>query len=207
MSTNENVLVIPARSIPGLDSMAGFNGDVPRSATDILMSKDLQFMPREKAETNEDFKQIIPYILVRYMTEKISPSYFSYVRGKAQGEARLHSKVSIGIGGHVNDRDHADPSQSFALGMMRELTEELSISTALLNPMIVGSVYDPATPVGRVHYGIVMVLDVPSMETVTNNDAHAEDSIFQSVAQLRQNDRLEAWSRMCVQGLHPYKFN
>lgn len=58
-------------------------------------------LPRDVAEIDESFLQIIPYLTV--VTDK--GRVLTYRRSKASGEDRLHDKWSIGIGGHVNVSD------------------------------------------------------------------------------------------------------
>lgn len=206
MSTNENVLVIPSEHIPGLSSLSGFDGNVDLAVRPVLESSALRFMPRSEAETNENFKQIIPYVMIRYFNEHLAARYYTYVRGNAQGEARLHAKVSFGVGGHINDQDSQDPFKAFLPGTIREIKEEVTMQTdVVFSPEVVGAVYDPTTSVGRVHYGIVMVLHASHESAVKNNDASAENIRWQSVVELRQNTNLEAWSRLCLSGLHPPK--
>ena len=64
-------------------------------------------MSRKEAEKNDDFLQLIPYVIV---TRKVadeqgntSLEVLSYMRGQKGGENRLHGRVSIGIGGHVEE--------------------------------------------------------------------------------------------------------
>ena len=83
----------------------------------------------------------------------------------------------------------------------RELHEELEIPgsyrqrpVALLN--------DDSNEVGRVHLGIVHLVEVDSTDVRPREDA-IHDPEFLSVAELEaRRDRLETWSQICLGGLH-----
>src|SRR5271155_5223482 len=105
---DENVLVFPRSLFEQLGVFQGFNPNVNNYLRTILDPKNNSFLPRSKAETNPDFKQIIPYVVV---TD--GKSILHYVRGKKAGEKRLVAKGSIGIGGHINDVDYKEPLLAF----------------------------------------------------------------------------------------------
>src|SRR5664279_6659897 len=122
---DENVLVFPRSLFEQLGVFQGFSSDVDRYLPTILDKKNNSFQPRAKAETDPNFKQIIPYVVV---TD--GKSILHYVRGKKAGEQRLVAKGSIGIGGHINDEDHtlfAVGMQAFQDAVEREVCEELSV--------------------------------------------------------------------------------
>ncbi len=56
-------------------------------------------------ESDPSFKQLIPYVLLQHTDAAGQIHLFTYTRGKGQGEARLHSKRSFGIGGHISAED------------------------------------------------------------------------------------------------------
>lgn len=58
------------------------------------------FMDREAAENDPSHKQIIAYAIFCHQGRILH-----YTRGGSGGEARLHDKGSIGIGGHINPVD------------------------------------------------------------------------------------------------------
>ena len=85
------------------------------------LPKKAQFMLREIAEKDPNFRQIIPYVLVHY-----GDKYLAATRHQTQGEVRLHGKMSIGIGGHINPVD-GELADLLDAGLRRELSEELNI--------------------------------------------------------------------------------
>lgn len=82
---------------------------------DLLETKS-EYLEREPLETNPEYRQIIPYILVN--SEK---GYCLMQRCKGQGEARLFGKHYIGAGGHVED------GHSILYTALKECTEELGL--------------------------------------------------------------------------------
>ncbi|MFG0318937.1 MAG: hypothetical protein ACF8XB_16820, partial [Planctomycetota bacterium JB042] len=63
------------------------------------------FVERRFAEEDRAFQQVIPYVVVRRGEEVLLLK-----RSRRGGDARLHDKLSIGVGGHVNppDAEHDD---------------------------------------------------------------------------------------------------
>jgi predicted NUDIX family phosphoesterase len=113
------------------------------------------FIPRPEAEKSPQYKQIIPYVVIRH-----GESYFVLRRTKKQTEARLHDKVSLGIGGHIN------PDTPTVIGGLRkELDEEVTISSDY-HLRFVGLLNDDTTEVGQVHLGAVYFLEVTTPSVV-----------------------------------------
>src|ERR1035441_4575121 len=63
---DENVLVFPRSLFEQLGVFQGFSSDVDRYLPAILdpKNKNNDFLSRAEAETNPDFKQIIPYVVI-----------------------------------------------------------------------------------------------------------------------------------------------
>jgi predicted NUDIX family phosphoesterase len=161
-------------------------------------------LAREEAEQNPSFKQLIPYVIFRHRDVEGRTFLFQYVRGKGQGEGRLHSKRSIGVGGHINDDDGAQRDTAehvtYHEGMRRELAEEIRIDTRY-EDRCVGLINDDETEVGRVHLGIVHLIDV-EQPSVTPRESDLLDSGFVPIEEIRRDaDRLESWSRICLEHL------
>jgi predicted NUDIX family phosphoesterase len=196
---DENVLVFPRSLFEQLGVFQGFNPDVNRYLPVILDVKNHDFMPRALAETNPDFKQIIPYVVI---TD--GKSILHYVRGKKAGEQRLVAKGSIGIGGHINNEDYKESLLAFTFGAQafqeaveREVYEELSIQDAS-NPKPVGLINDDSTEVGRVHFGVVHVLFC-TPDKVKKNEQVITQVEFVPIEELKaKRDQMETWSQLCL---------
>lgn len=186
-----------------------------------------RFVERELAERTPAWKQWIPYCVVRSRTspppasEGLAPAagqlsgIFRVQRTSKQGEARLHGAWSIGIGGHVEPIDGlaARPTEHganfFARSLARELAEELHLSSEVApTARFVGLLNDDQTPVGRVHAGLVYVLDLDAdLEAARRQVAVREISkmhgCFGSLVEFEElwqdPTRFESWSQFLVQ--------
>ena len=196
--TDENVLVFPRALFEKLGVFQGFNADVNRYLPALLEASNNHFMPRAQAETNPDFKQIIPYVVI---TD--GKSVLHYVRGKKAGEQRLVAKGSIGIGGHVNDEDHtlfAFGAQAFKEAVQREVCEEVSIQ-GTFEARPVGLINDDSTEVGRVHFGVVHLL-MCATDKVKKNEQVITQLEFIPLEELQQKrEHMETWSQLCLDNL------
>ncbi len=201
MPTEEQILVVPADVIDAIGTIDGFTSDVDRFLKPILASDRLSFRPRSQMESDPSFKQLIPYVLLQYKDSAGQPFLFTYTRGKGQGEARLHAKRSIGIGGHISQEDAAGGADPYETGMRRELEEEVTIGSDFREHRV-GLIYDKTTEVGRVHLGVVHCFELVRPEVKSNEDDLNETS-FVSIVELRQDrDRLETWSQLCLDALY-----
>ena len=155
-------------------------------------------MPREQAEEDTTFKQLIPYCLLAWLSPDGGSQYFSYTRGGGQGEARLRSKRSVGIGGHIasTDGQYGD-NASYEAGMLRELNEEVEINTNFTS-RCVGLINDDTTPVGSVHLGIVHVLELESPD-VKSRETDLIECGFESLGKLlAERENFETWSQIAL---------
>ena len=139
-------------------------------------------------------KQIIPYVVLR-----CRDSVFCYTRGKSQGEARLHRRRSLGVGGHVAESD-AEGRRSFEayeMAMRRELEEEVEVSSPG-RMRLVGMINDDSTPVGSVHLGVVHLLELEHPAVRPREEGLAEPE-FVPIADLTKSwDEFETWSQICI---------
>ena len=184
MTDEERVFVVPRDALPDAAAWYGLRTDV--LATFVArVELDGRYEPRSLMEGDPSFKQIIPYLVLRDGSR-----YFLMQRTAAGGDARLHGRYSIGVGGHLNPGDGG-----LLGGLQREWAEEVATDfvpefelVALLN--------DDTTAVGAVHLGAVYVADaagrpVAIRETDKLTGAFAEPD---AVATVR--DRLETWSAL-----------
>jgi len=194
----ENILVV-RRSL--LDQIGAFQGlcfDVERYLPAFLARENNFFTPRGPAETNPDFKQIIPYVLLVH-----GDSVFHYVRGKKAGEQRLVAKGSLGIGGHMNNEDEDlfnFDREAYNVAVQREVAEEVFIETTYTNH-VVALLNDDSNEVGKVHLGVVHIFRLESA-AARKREAMITESGFLTISELRtRRDALETWSQLCLDGL------
>src|SRR5437016_6494412 len=194
----ENVLVIKRSLFDQLGAFQGLNFEPELYLGTWLSRCNNFFLSRAAAEVDPDYKQIIPYAIIAH-----GDRVLYYVRGKKAGEQRLVAKGSIGIGGHLNDRDEslfAWDEKAYRAGVEREVNEEIRIGTTF-DDRIVALLNDDSSEVGRVHLGVVHIfkLDEPK---VGKREAMITNLEFLSRAELlTRRDTLETWSQLCVDQL------
>ena len=158
--STEHVLVVPTELFHRLGHFQGFSADANRYLDELLKPANTSYRPRGEMEDDPSFKQLIPYCVFRHTDAAGRTTVFAYTRGRGQGEGRLRTKRSVGIGGHIStDDSHAGAENVYQEGMRRELEEEVFIDTPY-RQQCVGLINDDETPVGRVHLGVVHLFDV-----------------------------------------------
>lgn len=198
----ERVLVVPTEMFRRIGYFQGFSTEVGRYLDELFLPEHMSYRPRGEMEEDPRFKQLIPYVIFRFVNERGRTWVFQYTRGKGQGEKRLHAKRSIGIGGHIciDDVAGSRDSHPYEEGMRRELAEEVTINTTYRAQMV-GMINDDLTPVGSVHLGVVHIFDVESPQ-VEPREAEILDSGFCPADELLANvDQFESWSQICLQAL------
>lgn len=198
----EEILVIPRSLFDSIGSFQGLVTDTEAYTSAMIHPDNNFFMDREAAEDDPTHKQLIPYCIFRH-----GDRYLHYTRGKSGGESRLHAAVSIGIGGHINPIDAGERHQGHATymaGVAREIEEELKIEGDFTQT-IVGVLNDDLNEVGKVHIGIVHLVELETSQVRSNEDALANLG-FVTLSELRGElyERLETWSRFCVDHLEDF---
>ena len=197
----EQVLVVPTSVFHEVGHFQGFCADTERYLDTLLLSNEVSYQPREMMEQDASHKQLIPYVIFQHVDGRGEKHVFQYRRGKGQGEARLHAKLSIGIGGHISSDDAAAGEKDpYGEGMRRELAEEVRIDTAY-DEQCVGLINDDETEVGKVHLGVVHLFTVAEPR-VAANEEDILDAGFRPIAEMREQlDEMETWSSICFQAL------
>ena len=195
----EHVMVVPTQVFHQCGYFQGFNSEVERFLPSLLAEHNTSYLPRDEMEVDPSYKQLIPYCIFRYVADSGDVSVFQYTRGNKQGEKRLHSKRSIGIGGHISTLDLGDQSP-YEVGLRRELDEEIRVESKFTQ-QCVGLINDDENEVGKVHLGIVHIFDVAEPK-VFANEAGIIDAGFQRVSYLEgEIDHFETWSQICFRAL------
>jgi predicted NUDIX family phosphoesterase len=199
---SEQVLVVPTNVFHGLGYFQGFKDDVRRYVDELLRPENTSYRPRAEVEKDPGFKQLIPYVIFRHVDAAGRQTVFQYTRGTGQGEGRLHSKRSVGIGGHISSIDAAGNGSGspYEEGMRRELEEEVAIDTPYA-ARCVGMINDDQTDVGRVHLGVVYLFDV-ERPAVRPRETEIIECGFRPVdAILSDMTGFETWSQICMKAL------
>jgi predicted NUDIX family phosphoesterase len=188
---HEEILVVERRLIERLGMFQGLTFATDKYVPDLLSPCNYRFVPRHKAEEDDSLKQLIPYFIICH-----ADRVWCYTRGKRSGEGRLVAKVSIGIGGHINNEDLDLIENIYDRAAIRELEEEVAVPPGYAHH-IAALLNDDSTPVGRVHLGVVHVLRTASADVRKNEQAITEAS-FRTLEELRSlRDRMETWSQIC----------
>jgi predicted NUDIX family phosphoesterase len=196
----EQVLVVPRPLFDSIGTFQGIRIHGLEAAIDRLLDPENHFfMDREEAEADPTHKQLIPYCLIR-----CGSSILNYTRGKSGGEDRLHAKLSVGVGGHINPVDTGNGrtgKDAYFAAVERELQEELVFDTAHTN-RIAALLNDDSNEVGRVHLGVVHVIDLENTRVHAREDALANLS-FNELVELQGIlfPNLESWSQNVIQDI------
>lgn len=152
-----------------------------------------RYLDRPLAEESPDWKQLIPYVVVRDGAD-----VFLMERTDAGGDARLHRKASIGVGGHLNPVDHGD--DPLDAGLRREWAEELE---AAWEPdfALVGLLNDDSNAVGSVHLGVVFEVQADGRPVAVREHEKLTGRMAGPDAVSAAWERLETWSQLVAGGL------
>jgi predicted NUDIX family phosphoesterase len=212
LPATERVLAIPKSHYERLLTFQGLKRDEGALVRD-LVNGPVNYIPRTEAESIDDNKQVVTYVLVTHGAKVLS-----FRRGTfSRAAAFLRGSLCIGFGGHVAESDRS--MFSFADGgvrsnAVRELQEEVVVpgKCEQLWPehmKVVGVINDDATEIGRRHVGIVMRYEVRDADWESWKHARRGEA---SVNQLCWIDALgeavdilefEYWSQLCWRVLFP----
>lgn len=196
MGMDEKVLCVPTARVWASGKTVACFDNLYESVTNL--EYDFRFIERSICESDESLQQLIPYMIVKRRGRVLL-----YDRGSKGGESRLSGKLSVGIGGHIND---GDLSGTWSLrdtvhrGAMRELMEETGLSERKYYE--VSLIREIDTAVGRVHTGIVMVVDSHDWEP-DQLDGMESDYAWVYPSMIIDHPRLESWSKMALKLLFP----
>lgn len=182
--TDELVYVVPRAVV--IDDV-GWRGVRPADRGPSLASiaRHGAFHPRPAMEADAGWKQVIPYLVLRD-----GEQWFLMQRTRLGGDARLHDRWSIGVGGHLNPGDI-----DLEGGLRREWAEELEASF-LPDFRLVGWLNDDTTDVGRVHLGAVYVADAVGRSVAIRETGKLRGGFATTDEVAAVADRLETWSQL-----------
>lgn len=167
------------------------------------LNSHMEIMRRGDAEDNQTYKQPIPYAIIRRDNE-----IFTYKRLSGGGETRLHDKLSIGVGGHMNAIEGESFHGVLNRNLWRELDEELVFDAhdtdGFLSKETIGFINDDENEVGRVHIGLLIILDMAYDADVNVRETDQLEGEWMTMEQLLSPDvyaRLESWSQIAVDTL------
>ena len=187
--SGEQVYVVPRESLMDGAGWYGLRTD-GLEAFVAAVERDGRYEPRAAMEIDTAFKQIIPYLVLRD-----GQRYFLMQRTAAGGDARLHGRYSIGVGGHLNPGDGG-----LIGGLRREWDEEL-VADFVPDFRLLALLNDDTTPVGAVHLGAVYVADADG-RSVAIRETDKLTGGFASPAEVAAvAHHLETWSALAFEFL------
>ena len=189
MPLDERVLCIPASHFRSFGAFEGFRGPDEGYREALLDSSQFCFLPRSECETDPDWLQLIPYVVLM-----CGPQTFHYRRGASGTETRLRTLRSIGIGGHISEADAAGGSDPYSTGMLREVSEEV-VHAPVVAARLSGFIFDPRTPVGTVHLGVVHLWELGEPSATPKETALAEAGFAPLAELMNERGQFETWSQ------------
>ena len=147
---------------------------------------------RGDMEEDPSYKQLIGYVLLK---DANTNEVLVYKRLVGGGEARLHGKASVGIGGHMNEIEGKTIFEMLKINAARELNEEVGVSEeeALNNLHFIGLINDDKTEVGQVHVGVVYECKVDKSKVEVKED----DTLvikWMTADEAKAEENYETWS-------------
>ncbi|MGH7205605.1 MAG: hypothetical protein ACREI2_05290 [Nitrospiraceae bacterium] len=192
------VLAFEVSSLSALGEFQGYTLKTEEYLNVLLHPLNNRFVDRRSAEHDFGYKQLIPYVALRYRD-----SVFSYVRGKKSSESRLVAMRSIGVGGHIEPTDHSLYSSDrdmYLEAAKREVSEEVKLDSPYVEH-IVALINDDSTDVGKVHFGILHIWDLAE-PNATKKEGLITQSGFLTLDELKTRvAELETWSQIALKVL------
>ncbi|MCH2210063.1 MAG: phosphoesterase [Fuerstiella sp.] len=192
----EHVLVIPTSVFHEIGHFQGFCSDTDRYLDVILDPAYASYRPRPDMEEDPSFKQLIPYCIFQY-----DDQVFEYRRGNGQGEARLHAKRSVGVGGHVSTVDVGGDRTPYLEGMKREIEEEVDLQGGWTESCV-GLINDDESDVGKVHLGIVHIFNLDKPKVVPREQSMIDAGFAPPERLAGELEEFETWSQICLKHLY-----
>ena len=147
---------------------------------------------RGDMEEDSSYKQLIGYVLLK---DANTNEVLVYKRLVGGGEARLHGKASVGIGGHMNEVEGKTIFEMLKINAARDLNDDVGVSEeeALNNLHFIGLINDDKTEVGQVHVGVVYECKVDKSKVEVKED----DTLvikWMTADEAKAEENYETWS-------------
>ena len=187
----EKILVVPREKLFESVFFEGFEREKITYYLERLRKYSI-FIKRFVVENDPNYKQIIPYLVIKFNNK-----YFLFKRFPVGLEKRLFYKYSIGIGGHINEKDFNKNKDLINSGLEREFNEEL-IYSGKLSYKIVGLINDDFDEVGKVHFGIVYLIEIKTPDIKIRENSKMEGKLVNKKELIRYENKMERWSQIII---------
>ncbi len=155
------------------------------------------FRKRSELEKDPSFKQIIPYAIISN-----KDSFYLFKRTSGQTEKRLHNKLHLGVGGHMNPGRSIEPDEQY---LINELKRELFEEVRLLNDCLIkdiefiGFINDDSISVGCVHIGLLYNIHISNKDiTINETDKMTANWIDRTVL-MEYYEEMETWTKIAIE--------
>jgi predicted NUDIX family phosphoesterase len=189
VSGREDVLVVPRDALFAGDEWSGFR-DTGMDALLTRVRANYRFRPRREVEEDPSEPQIIPYVVFRH-----ADRYFLTHRLRRSSERRLRHLYSLGVGGHINPEDVGRAADPIEAGLRREWEEEV-VYSGTFSTRLLGSINDKTTPVGRVHVGLIFLVEGDRPEISIREVDKLAGALFPLDAMRSYYLDMESWSQL-----------
>lgn len=151
----------------------------------------IEFIDKKEAEENENFKQIIPYVILENEQGEIA------LYKRKGTEKRIHGLWSVGFGGHIEEFEYTY-GQSIEIlikkSAQRELSEEFS-NKEKYHLDFKGIINEEKTKVGRTHIAWVYSTNVQKNKFESSNEISEIKWVSKSEV---SKYKTELWSEMAI---------
>jgi len=154
------------------------------------------FRKRSELEEDPSFKQIIPYAVISN-----KESFYLFTRTSGQTEKRLHNKLHLGAGGHMNPGSSKEPGEQYLINeLKREFFEEVKLLNGCLIEDIefIGFINDDSISVGRVHIGLLYDIHVSNKNVVINETDKMSANWIDKTDLVEYYEEMETWTKIAV---------
>ena len=119
-----------------------------------------------------------------------------YKRLPKANETRLHEKLSLGIGGHINTKDAEDSKSVLESASKREFEEEINYQ-GTWNLKLLGFLNLDENPVDQVHFGVVYIIEIENQNIEVKETHKIEKKGFYTLQELEPyKENMEEWSKV-----------
>jgi predicted NUDIX family phosphoesterase len=194
----EKVLVIKKNDLQHLIGNGNYNLYMEKKNIFLTIARNSNmFIPRNIAEEDTDYKQVIPYAFLTFQD-----NVFLLKRLPKQNEKRLHHKVSIGVGGHINPVEKPIYDDMIKEGLFREVNEEIDLSlNNIISVDFIGVINDDTTNVGKVHLGFVYHIKLENQNLEVLEKDKMEGFWIHKKDINKYIDNMETWSKIIIESI------
>ncbi len=193
------IMAVPTKTLFQDDCFQGFQeqGSIDFEKRILV---NFTYIKRGIAEKDPEFKQPIGYALIVNTKLRKVFAYKRATHGENYSEKRLAGKWSWGVGGHI-DKSEEKSANPLSDSLLREISEEISLPS-VTRTRVLGYINDDLTEVGKVHFGVLYLIETDS-EEVKPNSSEISVGELKSISELEEilsnpNAVVEEWSKMAL---------